>query len=75
MKISHLSFFLAPLEAFDSEDNFSKAVELNGLASLISFARANIASITGLTLCKGNITLPMINVFKINKLKREKENK
>ncbi len=71
MKISHLGFCIAPSEAFENENSFYKAVELNGLASLISFARSNIASITSLTFCQGNIMLPMINVFKLNSLKNE----
>lgn len=75
MKISHIGFLIAPKEAYDDEENFYKAVEINGLASLISFARANIASITGMIFCQGNIMLPMINVFKLNKLKEENKNK
>lgn len=75
MRISHLGGFIAPLDAYENEEIFYKSIELNGLASLISFARANIASITGLIFCQGNIMLPMINVFKLNKLKRKKEGK
>ena len=73
LQVTHLGLVSAPTSAFDTEEDFDKAVELNGLASLISFARANIASISGLTFCHGNIVLPMINVYKLNDLKRAKE--
>lgn len=72
-KIIHLGFLSAPISAFKTLEDFVKAVELNGLASLISFARANIASITSIVLCQGSVILPMINVFKLNALKREEE--
>jgi hypothetical protein len=63
----------APKPVYQSTEEFVKAVELNGLASLVSYARANIASLTGLTFCQGNLVLPMINIFKLQELK-EKSN-
>ncbi len=71
LKVRHLGFLAAPKLVFTTKDDFVKAVELNGLASLVSFARANIASITGVTFCQGNIILPMINIFKLQQLKEE----
>jgi hypothetical protein len=71
LKIKHLGLLAAPKTAFATTEDFVKAVELNGLASLVSFARANIASITGVTFCQGNIILPMINIFKLQQLKEE----
>ena len=74
LKVTHLGFFGAPKEEYSAQLDFYKAIELNGLASLISFARANIGSISGLIFCQGNIMIPMINVFKLNKIKEESKN-
>lgn len=73
LKVKHLGFLAAPKPVYQSTEEFVKAVELNGLASLVSYARANIASLTGLTFCQGNLVLPMINIFKLQELK-EKSN-
>lgn len=73
LKIKHLGLLAAPKSVYPTKEEFVKAVELNGLASLVSYARANIASLTGLTFCQGNLVLPMINIFKLHELK-EKSN-
>lgn len=73
LKITHLAFYAASKKQYQTPGEFSDAVNLNGLASLISFARSNISSITGLTFCQGNITLPMLNVFKLNELKAKSQ--
>lgn len=70
-KIKHLGLLAAPKPVYETTDDFLKAVELNGLASLVSVARANISSITGIVFCQGNVTLPLINIFKLQKMKEE----
>lgn len=71
LKIKHLGYLVAPKKVYPTTDEFIKAVELNGLASLVSFARANITTITSAAFCQGNLVLPMINIFKLQKLKEE----
>lgn len=71
LTIKHLGLLAAPKSVYPSTEDFVKAVELNGLASLVSYARANISSLTGLTFCQGNLVLPMINIFKLQELKRK----
>ncbi len=71
LKITHLGLLAAPKSVYPTKEEFVKAVELNGLASLVSYARANIASLTGLTFCQGNLVLPMINIFKLQELKEK----
>lgn len=72
-KIKHLGLLAAPKSVYETTEEFVKAVELNGLASLVSIARANISSITGIVFCQGNVILPMINIFKLQKLKEEEK--
>lgn len=69
LKISHLGLIAAPKISYETTSDFVKAVELNGLASLVSFARAEISTITAATFSQGNIVLPMINIFSLQKLK------
>lgn len=69
LKVKHLGILMAPRRAFQNTDEFVKAVELNGLASLVSYARATISSITGVIFSQGNLVIPMINIYKLQELK------
>lgn len=63
-------YFHAPLEMDD--EKFIRMLKYNGCAAVYSVARANIMSITALTLYEGCIVLPMINVFKLNEEMQKK---
>ncbi len=49
------------------EDTFTKMLEINGITTLYSIARAFVLSVTPQTLVDGSIVLPMINVFSYSK--------
>lgn len=55
-------------------DEFEKMLEINGISSLYSIARATILSISSQTLVYGNVMLPMINVYNYSEKKKEKVN-
>lgn len=48
-----------------SDKEFEEKLKLNGCASLYSIARGIITSISAQSVVTGQITLPMINVFKM----------
>ena len=71
LNLTMLGLYSAPNQAYKSKEDFSEALEINGLASLVSIARANIAAITSNVFCLGSIKMPMINVFMLRELKKQ----
>lgn len=57
--------FNAPSEI--GEETFKSMLELNGIASLYSIARAFVQSTTSQTLLAGSVLLPMINVVEYSR--------
>lgn len=65
--------FAAPKVVCENINDFKKKLKINGLASLISVARANISTLTSNIFFSGCVKLPMINVFKLIKQKEEQD--
>lgn len=61
--------------SYSGEDKkqFERMLLLNGTSSLYSIARANIATITSMSLQNGKINLPMVNFVKLFQTKRKQE--
>lgn len=75
LKLTQLGFFAAYSECYDSIEEFRDALEINGVASLISVVRATISAISSNIFAKGSIKLPLVNVYRLKELKDSQKQK
>lgn len=60
---------------FISKDEFLEMMKINGVSTTLQLSRAYITSVSALSGFDRPINLPMINVFELNRMKKENEGK
>jgi preprotein translocase subunit SecB len=71
--VREVGYFGGSAKVF-SEEDFKKALTINGVASLISVVRSTIMTITNQIFTSGNVKIPLLNVMQLNELKEHASN-